>query len=80
MSTDTVAAAELRQIVERVERLHEEKQTISDDIGEVYGEARGRGYDVKAIKTIVRLRRKDQAERQEEEAILDLYKNALGMV
>ncbi|TIR93056.1 MAG: DUF2312 domain-containing protein, partial [Mesorhizobium sp.] len=64
----------------RIERLEEEKKTISDDIKDVYGEAKGTGFDTKAIRTIVRLRKKDQAERQEEESILDLYKAALGMV
>ncbi|MER9560638.1 DUF2312 domain-containing protein [Mesorhizobium sp. M0571] len=76
----TVAAAELRQLIERIERLEEEKATLADDIKEVMAEAKGRGYDTKVIRTIIRLRKKDQAERQEEEAILDLYKAALGMV
>jgi uncharacterized protein (UPF0335 family) len=77
---DTVAAAELRQLIERVERLEEEKATLMEDIKEVMAEAKGRGYDTKAMRTIIRLRKKDQAERQEEEAILELYMNALGMV
>jgi uncharacterized protein (UPF0335 family) len=77
---DTVAAAELRQLIERIERLEEEKTTLQDDIKEVMAEAKGRGYDTKAIRTIIRLRKKDANERQEEEAILELYKNALGMV
>lgn len=76
---DTVAAAELRQLIERVERLEEEKTTLQDDIKEVMAEAKGRGYDTKAIRTIIRLRKKDPSERQEEEAIIDLYKAALGM-
>ncbi len=75
----TVAAAELRQLVERVERLEEEKATIQNDIKEVMAEAKGRGYDTKALRAIIRLRKKDPNERQEEEAVLDLYKNALGM-
>jgi uncharacterized protein (UPF0335 family) len=76
---DTVAAAELRQLIERIERLEEEKTTLQDDIKEVMAEAKGRGYDTKAIRTIIRLRKKDPSERQEEEAIIDLYKAALGM-
>ncbi|MER2535705.1 MAG: DUF2312 domain-containing protein [Rhizobiaceae bacterium] len=76
---DTVAAGELRQLIERIERLEEDKQAIADDIKDVMAEAKGRGYDTKAIRAIVRLRKKDANERQEEEAILDLYKAALGM-
>ena len=68
-----------RAFIERIERLEEEKKTIADDIKEVYAEAKGNGFDTKALRTIIRLRKKDQAERQEEEAILDLYKAALGM-
>jgi uncharacterized protein (UPF0335 family) len=79
-TSQTVAAGQLRAIIERIERLEEEKKTISDDIKEVYAEAKGTGFDVAAIRQLIRLRKKDQAERQEEEAILDLYKAALGMV
>ncbi|MCW5697895.1 MAG: DUF2312 domain-containing protein [Bauldia sp.] len=75
----SVAAGQLRAIVERIERLHEEKKAIADDISDVYQEAKGTGFDTKAIKTIVKLRRQDPAQRAEEEAILDLYKAALGM-
>ncbi len=75
----TVAAGQLRAFVERIERLEEDKKTIAEDIKEVYAELKGTGFDTKAVRTIVRLRKKDQAERQEEETILDLYKNALGM-
>jgi uncharacterized protein (UPF0335 family) len=78
-TSETVAAGQLRAFIERIERLEEEKQTIADDIKEVYAEMRGSGFDTKAVRTIVRLRKKDQAERQEEEAILELYKTALGM-
>jgi uncharacterized protein (UPF0335 family) len=78
-SSQTVAASQLRSLIERIERLEEEKKTISDDIKDVYAEAKGTGFDTKAVRTIVRMRKKDQAERQEEEAILDLYKAALGM-
>lgn len=78
-SADNVASAELRQFIERVERLTEEGQTIRDDIKDVFGEAKGRGYDVKAMKTIIRLRKKDEQERMEENAILSTYLIALGM-
>ena len=79
-TSQTVAAGQLRALVERIERLEEEKKTISDDIKDVYAEAKGTGFDTKAIRALVRLRKQDQAERQEEETILDLYKAALGMV
>lgn len=75
----TVAAGQLRAFIERVERLEEEKKTIAQDISEIYSECKGTGFDVKAVKQLVRLRKQDQAERQEAEAILDLYKAALGM-
>jgi len=78
-NTETVAAAELRQIIERIERLEEEKKAISDDIKDVIGEAKGRGWDTKAIRTIIRIRKKDANERIEEETILHSYMNALGM-
>jgi len=75
----TMAAGQLRAFIERIERLEEEKRTIADDIREVYAEMKGAGFDTRAVRTIVGLRKKDQAERQEEEAMIDLYKNALGM-
>lgn len=75
-----VAAAELRQFIERVEQLENDKAEIADDIKEVYAEIKGRGYDAKIVREIVRIRRKDAAERKEAEAILELYMNALGMV
>jgi uncharacterized protein (UPF0335 family) len=78
-TSQTVAAGQLRSFIERVERLEEEKKTIADDIKEVYAEMKANGFDTKAVRTVVRLRKKDQAERQEEEAMVDLYKNALGM-
>jgi uncharacterized protein (UPF0335 family) len=78
-SVENVAAAELRQFIERIERLTEEKAIISGDIKDVYGEAKGRGYDTKAIREIVRIRRKDAAERAEEQSILSTYLIALGM-
>ena len=79
MAEGTVAADQLRLFIERIERLEEEKKTISDDIKEVFAEAKGTGFDTKAIRTIVRLRKKDANERKEEEAILELYMNSLGM-
>ena len=78
-TAQTVAAGQLRAFIERIERLEEEKKTIADDIKEVYAEMKGTGFDTKAVRTIVRLRKQDQAERQEAEAILDLYMAALGM-
>ncbi len=78
-SAQAVAAAELRQFIERAERLEEEKKAISDDLRELFAEAKGRGFDVKAMRAIIRLRKKEDAEREEEEAVLDLYKTALGM-
>jgi uncharacterized protein (UPF0335 family) len=79
-TSQTVAAGQLRAFIERIERLEEEKKTIADDIKEVYAEMKGTGFDTKAVRMIIRLRKQDQAERQEAEAILDLYKAALGMV
>ena len=78
-SAQTVAAGQLRAFIERVERLEEEKQTIADDIKEVFAEAKGTGFDTKAMRQIVRDRKKDAAERDEFEAIVDLYRSALGM-
>ena len=74
------AKDQLKAFVERVERLEEEKKTISDDIKDVYAEAKAIGYDVKALRTIVRMRKEDANERQEHEAILETYLNALGML
>jgi uncharacterized protein (UPF0335 family) len=70
----------LKAFVERVERLEEEKKTISDDIRDVYAEAKANGFDVKALRTIVRLRKQDADERREQETILETYMHALGMV
>ena len=75
-----VAGEELRQFIERVERLNEEKQAIADDIKECYGEMKSRGFDTKIVRKVVAIRKQDHAERQEQEAILDLYLNALGIV
>jgi uncharacterized protein (UPF0335 family) len=70
----------LKAFVERIERLEEEKKTIADDIRDVYAEAKGTGFDVKALRTIVRLRKQDADERKEHEAILETYMHALGML
>ena len=78
-TAQTVAAGQLRAFIERVERLEEEKKTISEDIKEVYAEMKGTGFDTKAVREIIKLRKQDQAERQEHESIVDLYKSALGM-
>ena len=74
-----VAQDQLRSFVERIERLEEEKKTISDDIKDVYAEAKGNGFDTKVLRRVISLRKQDQNERQEQEAILDLYLQALGM-
>jgi uncharacterized protein (UPF0335 family) len=74
------AKDQLRAIIERIERLEEEKKTISDDIRDVYAEAKGNGFDVKALRTIVRLRKQDANERAEHEIILETYMQALGML
>lgn len=74
------AKDQLKAIIERIERLEEEKKTISDDIRDVYAEAKGNGSDVKALRTIVRMRKQDPNERAEEETILETYMQALGML
>ena len=74
-----VAAEELKQFVERIERLEEEKKALADDIKDVFAELKGRGFDTKAVRQIIRIRKQDRSERQEEEAILELYMSALGM-
>lgn len=79
-SSQTVAAGQLRAFIERIEKLEEEKQAIADDIKDVFAEMKGKGFDTKAVRTIIAMRKKDAAERQEEESILDLYLAALGMV
>jgi uncharacterized protein (UPF0335 family) len=70
----------LKAFVERIERLEEEKKALADDIRDVYAEAKGTGFDVKALRTIVRLRKQDVDERKEHEAILETYMHALGML
>ncbi len=78
-TAQTVAAGQLRAFIERIERLEEDKKNIAEDIKEVYAELKGTGFDTKAVRTIIRLRKQDKAEREEAESILDLYMTALGM-
>ena len=79
--TDTynVTADELRQFIEQIEQLESEKKDISEQIREIYAESKARGYDQKALKTIIALRKKSADQRQEDDAILEIYKQALGM-
>lgn len=75
----TIAVNQLRSIIERIERLAEEKASLAEDIAGVYGEAKGVGFDTKAIRTLVRLRKKDRDVLMAEKEIVDLYATALGM-
>jgi len=79
MSEPNVAADQLRLFIERIERLEEEKKGISDDIKDVYLEAKSQGYDAKTMRTIVRLRKMEKHAREEAEALLETYKSALGL-
>ena len=79
-SNATVHASQLRSIVERIERLEEEKKEVAEQIKEVYGEAKGNGFNTKILRKVVSLRKKSSDERSEEEAMLDLYLQALGML
>ena len=74
------AKDQLKAFVERVERLEEEKKAIADDIRDVYAEAKVGGFDIKALRTVVRMRKEDANERKEQEAILETYLHALGML
>jgi uncharacterized protein (UPF0335 family) len=74
------AKDQLKAIIERIERLEEEKKATSEDIRDVYAEAKGNGFDVKALRTIVNLRKQDVDERREHEAVLETYMHALGML
>jgi uncharacterized protein (UPF0335 family) len=81
LSADTLAGAaqgRLKSFIERIERLEEDKAAIMTDLKEVFGEAKGEGFDTKIMRKVVRLRKQDTAKRQEEEAILDLYLAAIG--
>jgi uncharacterized protein (UPF0335 family) len=81
MTTLQVSAQkQLRQLIEQVERLEEEKKALAGDIRDKFAEAKGLGFDVKAIRKIISLRKKSQTDRQEEEAILAVYMHALGML
>jgi uncharacterized protein (UPF0335 family) len=75
-----IAAGQLKSIVERIERLEEEKKALADDIRDIYAEAKANGFDAKTLRAVVRMRKQDRAEREEEAALLDLYLHALGMV
>jgi uncharacterized protein (UPF0335 family) len=79
MAEGTVAADELRLLIERIERLEEEKKGIADDVRDVYAEAKARGYDSKTMRAIVRLRKMEKNARDEAEALLETYKAALGL-
>ena len=79
MIKTSFAHGQLRTIVERIERLEEEKRTIAGDIKEVYAEAKGNGFDTKILRKVITLRKKDANERQEEESMIDVYLAALGM-
>ncbi len=78
-ASSAFAQGQLRSLIERIERLEEEKKTIADDIKEVYGEAKSHGFNVKIIRKVVGLRKKEASEREEEEALVSLYLHALGM-
>lgn len=79
MAKSGFAKEQLRSLIERIERLEEEKAALTADIREVYSEAKGQGFDTKIMRQVVRLRKLDRADAQEQEAILDLYLSALGM-
>ena len=76
----TFAQGQLRSLVERIERLEEEKKTIAGDIKEVYAEAKANGFDTKILRKVVSLRKKEASEREEEQSLLDIYMQALGML
>lgn len=76
----SAAQGRLRTLIERLERLEEDKQAVMTDQKEVFAEAKGEGYDVKTLRKVIRIRKQDKAKRQEEEAILDLYLSALGEI
>jgi len=77
---NSVAREQLKALIERIERLEEQKKEVSEDIRDVYAEAKGHGFDVKVMRQIVRIRKQDQAQLQEEEAVRDVYLTALGML
>ena len=75
-----IAGERLKSFIERIERLEEEKRTLAEDIKEVYAEAKGTGFDTKIMRQLIRIRKRDQDELDEEETLLDVYKRALGML
>ena len=75
---NTPAQGKLKSLIERIERLEEDKAAVANDLKEVYAEAKGEGFDVKIVRKVVRLRKQDTAKRQEEEALIDLYISAIG--
>lgn len=79
MKIGNVSVEQLKSIIERIEKLEEEKAGIASDIKDIYSEAKGNGYDTKTLKKVIALRKKDAAERDEEEYLLDTYKRALGL-
>jgi uncharacterized protein (UPF0335 family) len=78
-ATMSIAADRLRSIVERIERLEEERKALAGDIRDIYAEAKSAGFDVKVLRQVIRLRRQEPAEVEEQETLLDLYRRALGM-
>ncbi|HEY0300688.1 MAG TPA: DUF2312 domain-containing protein [Rhizomicrobium sp.] len=80
MAKSGFAKEHLRSFIERIERLEEEKKALADDIREVYSEAKGTGFDTKVMRQVVRLRKMENAERQELESLLETYKRALNMI
>ena len=76
----SAARGRLRTVIERLERLEEDKAAVMADMKEVFAEAKGEGYDVKILRKVIRIRKQDKAKRQEEDAILDLYMSALGEI
>jgi len=77
-TTNATAQGKLKSLIERIERLEEDKAAVANDLKEVYAEAKGEGFDVKIVRKVVRLRKQDSAKRQEEEALIDLYLSAIG--
>ncbi len=75
-----ISGEQLRQYVERIERLEEEKRDIADNIRDAFSEAKSNGFDVKAMRSLLKLRKMEESDRNEQEAVLDLYKAALGMI
>ena len=80
MPETLVARDQLKSIVDRIERLEEEKKAIADDIKDIYAEAKANGFDTKVLRQVVSIRKQDMAERQEQDAVRDLYLHALGML